>query len=102
MNLQWLDQRAWKNRYAILAALAVSDQDLSVAEIHILNTQLQALAKTQACAIQEACHQPTSCREVSTKAGAPLLHVITVGLRIDGLACTRSSNQGNGAARTSL
>ena len=47
-----------QHRDAVLAALAVADQDLPVAEVDVLDAQPQALEQPQAGAVQQARHQP--------------------------------------------
>jgi hypothetical protein len=55
---------SWKERDAIFAALALSNDDVACAKVQILDPQGDAFGDTQACAVKELCHQERRAVEV--------------------------------------
>jgi hypothetical protein len=58
------DEAGGQHRQAVLAALAVADEDLGAVEVHVLDAEPAALEQAQAAAVHERAHQPGNAPQV--------------------------------------
>lgn len=64
MMTQVFTERLRQHRAPILLPLAVTDDNLPVLEIHVLDAQATAFHQSQTRAVEERCHQAVRARQV--------------------------------------
>lgn len=64
VRLERLDHDGRQHGHTVLRALAIADQYLPVAEIHVFDAQSQALHQPQSGTVQQTCHQPLGAFEL--------------------------------------
>jgi hypothetical protein len=65
LDAEGFDKGAGQQGTAVFVAFAFADGDFAAVEVHILDSESEALHESQARAVEETCHEVVSSRELS-------------------------------------